>query len=97
MGLRRWRVIGLSSVRGCVALAAWVMIPGPEAPVVEARQADTTWATPDAKRLGVRLIEKQNPAGPSAYPEVVSDQNGFHGTALDAAMKKVPWAPVATR
>jgi len=73
MGVRRWRVTVLLCVAGCVALAAWVVLPGPEAPVVEAQQADTTWATPDAQRLGVRLIEKQNPAGPSAYPVQAGD------------------------
>ena len=73
MDLRRWRVIGLSSVMGCVALAAWVVSPGHDAPVVEAQQADTTWATPDAQRLGVRLIEKQNPSGPPAYPVQAGD------------------------
>lgn len=29
--------------------------------------------------------------------EVVSDQNGLHGTALDAAQKRTPWTPAVSR
>jgi hypothetical protein len=40
---------------------------------------------------GVFVSYKRGPAGVTA--EVVSDQNGLQGSAMDAALKGTPWAP----
>ena len=40
---------------------------------------------------GVFVSYKQGPAGITA--EVVSDQNGLQGSAMDAALKGTPWVP----
>lgn len=50
----------------CAALIAWWVGARDKEPVIQAQQDN--WTTPEAQRLGVRLLETRDPSGPPAYP-----------------------------
>jgi hypothetical protein len=55
--------VGVLSVVWSIARAA----PTERAALAQANQGDN-WTTPEAQRLGVRLLETREARGPSAYP-----------------------------
>ena len=55
----------------CAALIVWTSGDGDKEPGVLAQQGN--WTTPDAQRLGVRLLETRDPSGPPAYPVEAGD------------------------
>jgi len=73
---------------GCAGYVAWAVASRDKGAVVLA-QPDS-WATADARRLGVRLIETRDPSGPPAYPVAPGDLLFFtnSGTAYAATNPK---------
>ena len=67
---KRLGVVVLAGICG-VALFAWSVGFRRGGSVVLAQAA--TWATPEAERLGVRLIETRDPGGSAAYPAQPGD------------------------
>ena len=64
------RLAVIAVVTACAALATWSFSGRGSTPVLA--QADT-WATPEARRLGVRLIETRDASGRPAYPVQAGD------------------------
>ncbi len=65
-------VWGLAGVLLCALLIAWgIESKGKKTSVVLAQQE--TWATPEAQRLGVRMLETRDPSGSPAYPVAPGD------------------------
>lgn len=80
-------VIAIAGICGA-ALIAWGVGRTHSRPVVLAQQ--DTWATAEARRLGVRLIETRDPSGSPAYPVQPGDLLFFtnSGTAYAATNPK---------
>src|SRR5216683_5205100 len=69
---RSLRVWGLAGLLVCAWLIAWgIESRGKKTSVVLAQQE--TWATPEAQRLGVRMLETRDPSGSPAYPVAPGD------------------------
>src|SRR4029078_7820860 len=86
---RSWRVGGLAGLLFCALLIAWAIESrGKQGFVVLAQQEN--WATPEAQRLGVRLLEPCHPSGPPAYPVAAGDLLFFSnaGTSYGAKNPK---------
>ena len=62
---RAFRILGGEAKLASTALWAWSIGVKHDGSVVLAQQA--TWATPEAQRLGVRLVETRDPNGSAAY------------------------------
>jgi DNA-binding beta-propeller fold protein YncE len=62
---RRLSLWALMGVLGALLIAWRIETKGKKASVILAQQEN--WATPEALRLGVRLLETRDPSGPPAY------------------------------
>jgi DNA-binding beta-propeller fold protein YncE len=68
---RRIGVLLLSGISCAALLVGWSIATRDKGSVVIA-QADN-WTTPEAQRLGVRLLQTRDPSGPPAYPVEAGD------------------------
>jgi DNA-binding beta-propeller fold protein YncE len=85
IAMTRVRTIGVLATLAAGLAAGGVMWrPGG----AQAQQAPAdTWTTPEAQRLGIRLIETRDPSGPPAYPVNPGDLLFFTNSGTDYGSK----------